>query len=167
MYLALLPAMIFARDIVPFDYAWRFRKVGSGQPRLSCPPFNTSVASGGTCSGLTATPAGDMNASACRQACCISPTCFVYQYAQNPRAVPPGVARCWIGQCKTPFRGKLSSWVSGAAQPSPSGCPGCAVDVNDSSWELIDAPHDYIITQPINKSENSGAGYVSLSMTII
>ena len=158
---SLLSTIVCARDIIPFDYAWRFRTVVGMQPRSACPTFNTSVASGGTCSGLTPTRAGDINASACRQACCVSSTCFVYQYAQDKNAVPSGAARCWIGQCKTPFRGNISGWISGAAPVQPV-LPGCAIDVNDSNWDLVDAPHDYIISQPIDKSENAGAGYVSL-----
>ena len=46
-------------------------------------------------------------------------------------------------------------------RPPENGCSYCGVEVNDSDWELIDAPHDFIITQPISKTDNNGAGSVS------
>ena len=141
-----------SRDVVPFDYAWRFKTVPS--PRTACPPFNTSVASGGTCSGLSPTPAGDASAASCRLACCASDACSVYQYGLS-------TASCWTGNCTTPFVGNSSQWVSGASpQPQPGGCADCAVGLNDSAWELIDAPHDYIVaTQPFDNKTSAGAGY--------
>ena len=161
------------RDEVPFDYAWRFRTLSQDPapapppPRSSCPPFNET--SSATCSGLAATPAGNGSAAACKQHCCASADCFVWQYAVNPAAAgPPARERCWTGQCKVSGQPN-PNWVSQAAavQPSPpapspgAACAYCAVAVNDSSWALVDAPHDYIVTQPIDKSESGGAGYVS------
>ena len=147
-----------ARHSIPFDYAWRFKPVAS--PRTpahpACPPFNTSVASGGTCAGLKQTAKGDASAAACRLACCASESCFVFQYGANSTGT-----RCWTGTCTSPFDGNSSLWASGAAPvPRPGVCTDCAVGVNDSAWELIDAPHDYIIaTQAFDNTTSAGAGY--------
>ena len=174
---AMMPAPTFARQVVPFDYAWRFRTVPPAKPpppppppwRKECPAFNAT--SSATCSGLTATPAGNGSAASCRQQCCTNADCFVWQYSLTSAS-----DRCWTGQCKSPGP-DVPTWISQAA-PAPSkppptppappaptppenGCVYCGVDVDDSRWELIDAPHDFIITQPISETENNGAGSVS------
>lgn len=175
---ALLMPVTFPREVVPFDYAWRFRTVPPASPappppppwRKACPAFNATSSS--TCSGLAATPAGNSSADLCRQQCCTNADCYVWQYS-----LVPASDRCWTGQCQTPGP-DVPSWISQAAPvpskpaPSPpvppappgpaaSGCAYCGVGVNDSTWELIDAPHDFIITQPISEAENNGAGSVS------
>jgi beta-galactosidase/beta-glucuronidase len=43
------------------------------------------------------------------------------------------------------------------SQLDPPSC--CAKDTNDSTWELVDLPHDYIITLPVAKNESSSGGY--------
>ena len=171
---ALLPAATFPRQVLPFDYAWRFRKVQPAKPpappppprRKECPAFNAT--SPATCSGLTATPAGNGSAASCRQQCCTNADCFVWQYS-----LAAARDRCWTGQCKSPGP-DVPTWISQAAPapskppptppaptPPESGCMYCGVEVDDSQWELIDAPHDFIITQPISETENNGAGSVS------
>ncbi len=165
-----------ARQVVPFDYAWRFRTVPSAPPpappatwRKACPAFNAT--SSDTCSGLVATPAGNGSAASCRQQCCNNAECYVWQYS-----LVPASDRCWTGQCKSPGP-DVSTWISQAApvpskphpappappapHPPQNDCAYCGVEVDDSDWELIDAPHDFIITQPISKAENNGAGSVS------
>ncbi len=173
-HLLTMPLSTFSRDVVPFDYAWRFRTVlpaplpAPPPPpwRKACPEFNTT--SSATCSGLGATPAGNSSAALCKQQCCNNAECYVWQYS-----LAPASDRCWTGQCKSPGP-DVPTWVSQAApvpskpQPAPppprppqNSCAYCGVEVNDSDWELIDAPHDFIITQPISKTENNGAGSVS------
>ena len=55
--------------------------------------------------------------------------------------------------------GAAESTVHVAAAAMPLVCSGCAKDANDSAWELVDVPHDYIVTLPVNESCFSGGGY--------
>ena len=163
------------RDTIPFDYAWRFSLAPDSPPSPPSPPptppgpplpppdcsqFNTTNAA--TCSGLAPTVSGNASAAACRAACCREGGCTVFQYlvkGTNP------TSNCWTGTCVSPLRGPTPGWVSGSVPtgplpphpipPPPPTPPSkacgaeCTVGFHDKGWDLVDAPHDYIITLPI------------------
>jgi hypothetical protein len=137
---------------VPFDYAWRFQLTLPN--RTGCPPF---VPGSTTCQGLTNEPLAAGSAQACHDACCEAHDCFVWNFKANGTAPPVG-SRCWMGQCQGPHHLNTPGWVSGVAT-IPDVPSGCANNTNDSSWELVDLPHDYIITLPVAQNENPGGGY--------
>lgn len=143
------------RDVVPFDYGWRFRLNTSAEPRKNCPHFVSKPEV--TCSGLTFSPQGNASAELCLQACCIEASCDFWQYAAGRAQA------CWIGQCKDTPHGGCIGWVGGSAPaPSPGPtCPECAKDFDDSDWELVDAPHDYVIATPIDEVNEAEGGFFS------
>eukprot|EP00040_Diaphanoeca_grandis_P013279 m.67174 g.67174 ORF g.67174 m.67174 type:complete len:1048 (+) comp23774_c0_seq1:77-3220(+) len=175
------PAMA-ERVSVPFDYAWRFKMLAiapppnppaphpaphpPSPPRTHCPGFKDT--GGATCSGLKSTSDGT-NVS-CFAACCRDADCYFWQFSISA----PASSRCWIGQCVDMPHGNISTWTSGASPapplpptpptppptppPSPGVCVDCGKTLNDSSWDMVDVPHDYIVTLPLNKLENNGAG---------
>jgi hypothetical protein len=157
------------RDIIPFDYAWRFSLApsppatppsppGPPLPPPDCSKFNTTNAA--TCSGLIPTISGNASAGACKAACCKEGGCTVFQYlvkGANP------ISNCWTGTCISPLRGPTPGWVSGSVPtgplppdpipPTPPSSKVCGAECGagflDKGWELVDVPHDYIITLPI------------------
>jgi hypothetical protein len=144
------PSNSLSERSVPFDYAWRFQMASAN--RTDCPDFAPGFM---TCGGLRDEPSAAGSAQACRDACCKAQDCFVWQFKVNGTA--PAGSRCWMGQCKSVPK-PTDGWVSGIAS-IPELPSGCAKDTNDSSWEFVDLPHDYLVTLPVDEKENGSGGY--------
>ena len=89
------------------------------------------------CRGLKSNSAS--NADDCRGACCGH---IMWQYSNN--------AGCWIEQ-SSDCSHKDDTWVGGGrdvpAKPLPPATSGpTSRDFDDSSWEVIDVPHNGLIT---------------------
>ena len=133
------------RETINFDFAWKFF-LGEEGTIVHCPestfPHNiTSV----ECRGLKSNSAS--NADDCRGACCGDIMCAIWQYSNK--------AGCWIGQ-SSDCSHKDDTWVGGGrdvpAKPLPPVTNGpTSRDFDDSSWEVIDVPHDGLITGVYNK----------------
>jgi hypothetical protein len=90
----------------------------------ACPPhtFNFS-ASGLDCDGLQKHAAGDSSADSCRQACCASPDCNVWQWTVGSSSAGAG---CWAGHasCSAEPVSSHAKWVGGArTRPHGGGHP--------------------------------------------
>ena len=144
-----------ARESIPFDYAWRFH-LGDVSP-VTCPPGYFNSTPGVSCGGLQpASTAHD--AKSCAQACCELAGCTTWQF--NPRADKSTLkSHCWIGRCDKPLRNVTKEpWVGGihSGPPAPTPiAPELQPGYDDSSWSLVDAPHDYIVTQPFSNATGS------------
>ena len=140
------------REVISFDFNWRIPKQGlSPAEPATCPPAtvkNFKPTIDLRCSGLKAVPSATSEAI-CLDSCCADSGCEVYQF-MNGTAHGDG---CWTGTCSSPgHMSKGNGWMGGSrAAPAPPGpqpahtsgplSPGW----EDSAWELIDVPHDFII----------------------
>ena len=152
-------SQVGAREDVNFDFAWRFA-LGDMGTAVHCSadafPQNLSMVE---CLGLRSNSA--TNADDCLDACCGDEMCAIWQYASNKG--------CWIGQssdCKHPN----NDWVGGGrntpAPPLPPAKTGpISRDYDDSSWELVDAPHDGIITGTYSETGPKSHGYLPTNIT--
>lgn len=160
------------RSTVNFDFAWRFR-LGLQHPPSPPPPPTPSVgcaganafapANGLQCGGLSPFRPKGTTAALCEKACCDDNACAVWQW-EDPKIQGGG---CWLGECTAGFN-KVTSWVGGnrsapvppapTPAPLPPGVspPESKVAYDDSSWELINAPHDSLINQSASKELCAG-----------
>jgi hypothetical protein len=118
------------------------------------------------CGGLGKNDAGDASEQSCLDACCAAASCAVYQW----KAGADHGSGCWMGGCT----GEMSTgkgWLGGASgsAPPPPG-PGPAppkttgplsAAFDDSKWDLIDVPHDFIIGGEYDQATpGSGTSYL-------
>lgn len=151
-----------SREQVLFSYGWRFRM---GVPPVNCSPdtFPQNL-SGVECMGLKAMHGDpDASAAACRDACCgAGAACAIWQWSAAPA---PG-GGCWAGQ-STDCSHNSNAWVGGGRDVPPPGPnsttpPEGQSGYDDSSWALVDAPHDFIINQAFNEdTPGSGESYLA------
>uniref|UniRef100_A0A1X7V5G4 Uncharacterized protein n=1 Tax=Amphimedon queenslandica TaxID=400682 RepID=A0A1X7V5G4_AMPQE len=125
------------RESVNFDHAWRFKLGYENEPVIQCSNSNfPHDLSGLQCQGLTH-KVNISNADDCRDTCCADVMCAIWQYSN---------VGCWTGQSDNCYN-KTKVWVGGrrdvpAKQPIPSVAKR---EYNDSSWEIVDVPHDGLI----------------------
>ena len=136
------------RNVVNFDFAWRFQL--GGNDVISCPetefPKNLS---GVECKGLHSASTAT-NADDCRGQCCADNMCAIWQYAD--------AKGCWIGE-STDCSHVAKEWLGGGrdtpGKPQPPATSGqTSRKYDDSKWEMVDLPHDALITGEY--SEDSG-----------
>ena len=147
------------REEIKFDFGWRF-ELGDVNTSWDCSqdafPQNRS---GVQCLGLNKDPA--MNANACRDSCCGDIMCAIWQFAADQG--------CWLGtsnDCNHPS----SDWVGGErtvpAKPPPPAKNGPTTrNYDDSSWEVVDAPHDGIISGAYSQNASRSHGYLPFNVT--
>ena len=149
-------SLSLGRETVLFDFGWRMTLGDIGNagncPASSFPTNFSNV----ECLGLQQAQAH--SSDECRGACCLDMNCAIWQYANDQG--------CWIGNsndCNHPN----NDWVGGGRQtpapPSPNGPTSRSYD--DSTWEIIDAPHDSLITGIYNQTEIRGQGYLPKNTT--
>eukprot|EP01052_Picozoa_sp_SAG31_P045263 SAG31_NODE_8198_length_1498_cov_1.484632_1_plen_463_part_01 len=117
------------------------------------------------CNGLKKTSAGDASQTACLDACCADAGCSVYQW----KAGSDHGDGCWMGFCSSELS-KGEGWIGGdrGNAPGPTPAPPAAKtsgplseSFDDSTWDLIDVPHDFIIGGAYNQSTpGSGSSYL-------
>ena len=148
------------REDINFDFGWRF---DFGDYPIKCDvnanfPRDLNKVE---CMGLSKNSAS--NADECRDACCSDVSCTIWQFdVGNPQD------GCWIGQsddCNHPN----TAWVGGGRNtpgpipPDPGG--PSSKDFDDSSWELVDLPHDGIIGGTYDQSAVKSHAYLPLNTT--
>ena len=147
------------REEINFDFGWRFH-AGELLP-CKTEAFDKRNLTNVHCKGLA--PNSAVNSSQCLEACCANPSCTTWQFSED--------AGCWVGNsddCKT----KDSSWVGSARDlPKPSPTPAAtgptSRSYDDSSWEVVDVPHDGIITEKyVNDFTLSLRGYLPRTSTM-
>jgi hypothetical protein len=147
------------REDINFDFGWRF-DVGDYSIKCDAGAFPHDLGKV-ECLGLSKSYASSVDD--CRDACCGSSSCAIWQFdVGNPED------GCWIGQsddCNHPN----TAWVGGGREipaplpPSP-GSPS-AKDFDDSSWEVVDLPHDGIIEGTYDQSAVKSHAYLPLNTT--
>ena len=142
------------REEVSFNFGWRFH-LGSlpGHCDTNAFPHNLT---GKQCMGLSLTDA--MTPNSCRDVCCLNSMCAIWLFSEYDG--------CWIGQssdCNHPNK----AWIGGERSvPAPLPPAGPASkDFDDSSWQIVDAPHDALITGAYDESAPMFHGYLPANTT--
>ena len=71
---------------------------------------------------------------------------------------------CWIGQSND-CNQTSTAWVGGGRDIPAPPPPGGGRDFNDSSWEIVDLPHDRIIGGTYDQSALDSHAYLPLNTT--
>ena len=148
-----------ARETVKFDFAWRFKVYPSLHCDASTFLFNVTDLK---CYGLSDNRASTPDL--CRDACCSLSTCEIWQFTYGV-AVP-----CQVGissNCTTAKEKIIGQCREQAVDPSPkaSSTPETSKTYDDSEWEIVDVPHDSIISQPYQPRNEMLAGYLPKNST--
>ena len=138
---------------VNFDFGWRFSK-GNGEMQCNNSAFPQDL-SKVECLGLSGNNA--KSAADCLDACCSQTMCLIWQYSESKG--------CWIGQsndCGHPN----NDWVGGGRKspvepPTPK---QAAKDYDDSTWEIIDVPHDGLINGTYDQNGVKSHGYIPIEV---
>jgi beta-galactosidase/beta-glucuronidase len=155
------------RQAIKFDFGWRFELGDGSGISAKCPAdvakqFNKTK---GRCSGLKQAPNyAASSPDACLAACCADSDCQMWQYTTNTTATK---FPCWIGSCAGHLpHDRHEGWIGGMRKvgptppPAPPFVPAEAnVSFDDSAWEIVDCPHDYIITIPYSPKANVKDGF--------
>ena len=150
-------SVLEGREDINFDFGWRF-SLGNFPTHCDASAFPRDLSSV-ECMGLSKSYVA--NADECRDACCEDRNCAIWQY--DTVNTEDG---CWIGQsddCDHPN----TAWVGGGRDvpaPIPAGGPA-SKDFDDSSWELVDLPHDGIIGGVYDQSAARSHAYLPLNTT--
>jgi beta-galactosidase/beta-glucuronidase len=166
------PSRRRARVRLQTDFDWKFYRGDTpGYNPPECPasgfPINMTNMQ---CFGLQNVPATD--AASCEFQCCLDWSCQVWQWCPEGQTCGgTNSAQCWIGavnQCNP-----VDGWVSmarndtspGPPIPGPQQCPQspACVDYDDSSWRVLNVPHDYVVEGTFNASADRGHGYLPFS----
>ena len=161
--LLLLPAVSLAaaqREVIPFDFGWRFILGHPTQP-WTCSASNfTANYTGQQCQGLAGI-ASARTAADCEQAACDA-NAEIWQWCNGTAAqCPPTKAFCWVGAIGA-CAAKHPEWLSFGRNSSSPVDPGpAAPDWPDADWAVVDAPHDALIGTPYRQNgTNNGQGSI-------
>ena len=147
-----------SRETINFDFAWRFQ-LGDEGSIVQCPessfPRNLSTVQ---CHGLKSNTA--TNADDCRGVCCADIMCAIWQF---------GKEGCWIGQSND-RNNPSKAWIGGerdipAKPPSPTTNGPSSRNFDDSGWEVVDTPHDGLITGKYTQDGPEKQAYLPKNVT--
>lgn len=147
------------RERVGINLGWRFHLGELVAPPPACPPpggrddFNTSLEGVkclygwcGACPGLLPLEQGYASVAACRAACCADSLCGAWQWVHQSDG-----RNCWSGSsCLDPQSGPAYTNWTGAARalppdpPAPRAPRAATLGLDDSGWEVVDTPHDFV-----------------------
>ena len=127
------PALVSPREVVNFDFAWRFSH--ALEPRVRECEFEQGVnyGEGYIWQGVTASYQECCNECANRQ------TCLAWDWSDSDRT-------CFVKDNAAAKKIEQGRWSGRLAAPWPvnDSTPAQAQhDFNDSAWEIVDTPHDY------------------------
>ena len=135
-------------------YRWKFQLAGS--PSSPCPNPNATFPndySNKQCAGLTQYPPAN-DAADCMNSCCADSSCEVWQWCDGGSCTPQNT--CWTGSLSggcTAQPGWVSRGRAPSASPSPippgpippCNDPRCEKSTDDSSWRVLNLPHDFVV----------------------
>ena len=156
-----------ARSEINFNYGWRF---GYEPPAAAGPYGELSTCAwepipfGSTCTGMERNP-NRFNYTDCSTACCYNENCLWWQMAVGGRGHDRECLHAMKGDAVTCTvdKEKKSSFTGGHRKSVPAprtAWPKAAAAFDDASWELVDAPHDFIAARSeISAGADSHRGY--------
>ena len=153
----------------------------SGPPVPECPAKLKSAFTSqqGLCSGLQRLAISEWTEEACARACCWDASCLTYQWELDTNSSVHG-GGCWGGKCAGDLK-ESTTWIGGTRSPPgklppqpppppnpppppappPMSSGPFAPSFDDSGWELLDVPHDFLINGTYDgSSPGSGTSYI-------
>ena len=182
---ALLAALLSShgtlRTTVTFDYDWKFKL---GDPATASPPlevasldssFTPNSTDGQHCHGLAWSQLGRMGPKDCRGACSgPTPGCLMWQYFEKVDDLYPGggARHCYIHDgtqgppsCDGKGTGVNESYGESRAAVPPAigdrtGVTWKETAFDDSTWDSVDLPHDFVKLGTYSEDADAHHGYL-------
>ena len=156
LYRDVLGASSAPREVVNFDFGWRYHW---GNPTVACSPnaFPKNC-SNVEYAGLNKNEAS--TAEACMNACCIDPSCAIWQFEPS---VTNSSGGCWMGQSDTCFNN--SKWIGGCRDVPSINVGPAARNFSDSMWDLVDVPHDPVVGGTYDQNGPASHAYLPQNAT--
>ena len=156
-----------ARSAFLLNAGFRFQLDTAAPPACKDPNGTFPIdINGQQCAGLSQTNANSLED--CIGQCCAesSSQCSVYQWCGANGSCTPK-SSCWIGSTAGGCTANGQGWESRARTPSPppppsNKCtdPRCLPGTDDSGWEGVTLPHDFVVTFNFSQSADMGHGYL-------
>jgi hypothetical protein len=148
IFLLALSTVASSRLVVPIDLGWRVAPFGG-----NCLfPINTTCQIGGL------TLVSSVNTSAACAAAACSANSVTWQFSVQGQG-------CWIGDGTT-CAYQNDDWIGGTSSSGPTpDAPEAQLNFNDSSWRIIDTPHDANVEGNYSAAANAGEGYLPSAIT--
>jgi hypothetical protein len=161
---AVLPFASAQSVSVSFDLGWRQFTGSPTAPPACNVAYNVSF-NGVQVNGLTHAPEGDASAALCMAAACAHQQ-QLWQWCPGS-GVACGVQSCWVGSASgaaQPQQGWQSSAFNGTFPPPPPS-PAVQPGYDDSAWQVVDLPHDFLIETAYDKSADGGEAFIPFNFS--
>ncbi len=147
------------REVVNFDFSWRHRLGRGDEPPGICTNGTQGVnyGVGGTLTSNVSSPVE------CCALCAASAVCFCWDWVSGPSDMDLGTVHgdCFTksDQCSTsvPNPQRASGQIT---MPPLTAPPEAQVGFDDSAWTVVDAPHDMLIVQPYDPTQQQSMAYI-------
>ena len=170
VFLAIIP-LISGKVLSGLNQDWRFSLVDAVTGNCQDDAFPIDV-NDTQCNGLSAALYA-FDAESCRDACCSSLTCAVWQWCTGDGDC--GEEACWVGDIEDLSDDCQSQkgWVGqyrDELPPEPQPADNCNEEVmpecggsnfNDTSWRILDVPHDFVVEGIVDQEKgDTSHGYL-------
>ena len=147
----------FSRTVIPFGGGWKFKlgddPKGSGTGPNQC-VFSRNV-TGMACTGVETDP-NRFTADDCRISCCYDPDCYVWQQYKTACYHGGKDAKCSKDDSAEFFDGGMRTEIA----PYQVDYSYAQHHFDDSSWDTISVPHDFLINGTFTDSADIRHGFL-------
>ena len=166
---SLVTAAANPRIVFNLDHSWGFQLI-QGDTGFNCSADSfDSALDDVQCLGLVNLPYVD-SPDGCRNECCGDDSCKMWQWCSGSPGDDCGQASCWTGNsddCSRPeggWQGEGREVLPPAPAPTSvcneTSTPQCGVSFDDSSWRVVDVPHDFVVEGAFSESADMSHGYL-------
>ena len=145
-----------AREVVNFDFSWRHHLGNATDPATNCTNGTKGVNFG---TGGSMHPNVTMPAECCAL-CENDASCNCWDFNIDGSSY----GQCWTKSdgCDKSVENPLRfSGTVPTRPPAPAVPKEAEPSFDDAQWQLVDAPHDMLITQPYNPAETEKMGFIA------
>ena len=136
------------REKINFDFSWR-HKLNDNPNGALCPEATVGInyGTGGRKLEQVKTP------TTCCSYCSNSPTCECWDWNNETQL-------CYLKNTDCSTKVVDEKRISGRYEKSNNIPSEAKMDYKDDSWQLVDTPHDMLITQPLNQSSSEKQAFL-------